>query len=168
MTGALFTVVELEVNALCNRVCDYCPIAVLPKVPKVPKLMSEEVLERALEELCRIEFRGRISYHFYNEPLVRKDLARIVRRVREVLPGAFQLLYSNGDLLTDARHAELLDAGIDHVLVTRHVGGEYAERPQQTVQWARDLVLTNRAGIMKKVARLAQPMRRSCWAPTDM
>lgn len=163
-----FEVVELEVNSMCNRVCGYCPVAVLPKVPPVPKVMPDEVLERALAELESIGFDGRISYHFYNEPLVRKDLERVVGRVRAVLPAAFQLLYTNGDLLTDSRQAALMEAGLDHTLVTRHEPGAYPERPDQTIQWSHELVLTNRAGILTGVAQLERPSAQPCFAPTDM
>ena len=163
-----FEVVELEVNSMCNRSCDYCPVSVLPDVPPVPKMMPDEVLERALEELVHIGFAGRVSYHFYNEPLARKDLERIVRRVRTALPDAFQLLYTNGDLLTDERQAALIDAGLDHTLVTRHEAGPYPERPDQTVQWAHELVLSNRAGIVVDVAHLERSCEQPCFAPTDM
>jgi GTP 3',8-cyclase len=161
-----FRVVEVEVNSRCNKSCSYCPVAVLP-VPKVPRYMDDRVFERLLDELVEIGFSGNFSYHFYNEPLLRKDLERLVARVFERLPKVFQLLYTNGDFLNDLRYQALKAAGIDHFLVTRHDGDPIPERPHQTVQYPEDLVLTNRGGTMANVAVVSDPLQRPCFAPFD-
>lgn len=162
-----FSIVEIEVNSLCNRACDYCPVSVLP-TPETPRFMSDEVFGRILASLQSIDYAGKISFHFYNEPLLRKDLHKLVRRTRDALPKAYQLLYTNGDLLTDERYDRLVAAGIDHFVVTRHSGEPIAERPRQTVQYPRDLILTNRGGILKKIAERKDPLTQPCFAPTDM
>jgi cyclic pyranopterin phosphate synthase len=161
-----FSVVEVEVNSRCNKRCSYCPVAVLP-VPKVPRYMDDRVFERLIDELVDIDFSGKFSYHFYNEPLLRKDLERLVARVFERLPKVYQLLYTNGDFLGDERYETLKTAGIDHFLVTRHDGDPIPERPRQTVQYPQDLLLTNRGGIMTNVMVLPEPLQKPCFAPFD-
>lgn len=161
-----FNVVEVEVNSRCNKACSYCPVAVLP-FPDVPKFMDDVVFERLLDQLAAIDFTGKFSYHFYNEPLLRKDLERLAGRVRTRLPNAYQLLYTNGDFLSDTRYETLRVAGIDHFLVTRHDGDPIPERPQQTVQYPEDLTLTNRGGLMTGVAVLPEPLHQPCFAPFD-
>ena len=130
--------------------------------------MSDEVFERIVSELERQDYSGKFSFHFYNEPLIRKDLERLVEKVARRLPRAYRLLYTNGDLLTDERHASLLAAGIDHLIVTSHSGEIVKDRPKQTVQYPQDLVLTSRGGLVQVGSRKELPMARPCWAPTDM
>lgn len=163
----MFSVVEIEVNSRCNRRCVYCPVSVLPK-PEVPRFMSDSVFSRLVAELARLRYKGRISYHFYNEPLLRTDLERLVRQVRCDLPRCFQLLFTNGDHLDGRRYHSLRDAGIDHFFVTQHDGSKYPAREAQTVQIPDNLVLTNRAGLLTEIACLPAALERPCWAPTDM
>src|SRR6266550_3893060 len=93
MTPGL-SVVELEVCSRCNRACPYCPVSTHP-MPPVPARMSDGVFGRAVDELARVGFAGRISYHLYNEPLLRTDLARLVAIVADRLPDALQVLNTN-------------------------------------------------------------------------
>ncbi|MBS1789633.1 MAG: SPASM domain-containing protein [Acidobacteria bacterium] len=160
--------VEIEINSRCNRKCSYCPVSVLP-VPEVPKYMDEVVLERILDELARIGFTGRISYQFYNEPLIRRDLENVVRRVGQRLPQAYQVLYTNGDLLSDERYKRLIDAGINHFKITSHSLKPHPNRPFQEVLFPKDLELTNRGGVMVNLPG-ATPEIRSlpCFAPSEM
>src|SRR5262249_25939782 len=95
-----FHFVEVEVNSRCNRSCQYCPVSILPE-PDVPKLMSDAVFERLLPELERIDYAGRPSYRLFGEPLLRRDLERLVKSATAAVPKAKQILYTNGDFLTD-------------------------------------------------------------------
>src|SRR5207244_11389903 len=111
--AAQLQVVECELNTECNRACSYCPQSLGYIAPtNVQSLLGADVLDALLTDLARIEFGGRFSHHFYGEPLLHPDLTGIVRRVRAALPRATQILFTNGDLLTDERHEELLAAGI--------------------------------------------------------
>ena len=158
-----FRFVEVEVNSRCNRKCQYCPNFILPE-PDVPKLMSDSVFERLLAELERIDYAGRLSYHLFSEPLLRRDLERLVKSAAAALPKAKQILYTNGDFLTDDRYRSLIDAGIHHLIVTSHSGRRIPEREHQTVQYPGDLVLANRGGLLfEKRETLSLP----CHAPAD-
>jgi GTP 3',8-cyclase len=159
-----FTVVEMEVNSRCNRRCGYCPVSVLP-TPKGDRYMSEELFDRIISELERVGFRGNLSYHLFNEPLLRRDLERLVAKVAARLPKVFQLLFTNGDLLSDERYSSLKEAGIDHFIVTRHGFEPMRQRPDQTVQFPSDLVLVNRGGFL---ATLEEPLTLPCYAPSEM
>ncbi len=127
--GALagLSVVELEVGSRCNRACSYCPVSLDPR-PPVPARMSDEVFVATVRQLAEASFAGRVSYHLYNEPLLRRDLARLVAMVDDLLPDALQLVNTNGDLLDDARYTEPRRAGVDYFYVTRHEPGPYPER----------------------------------------
>lgn len=162
------SVVEMEVGSRCNRSCHYCPVSLNPR-PPVPVWMPDEVFMAAVGQLAEISFAGRLSYHLYNEPLLRKDLARLVAVVDRLLPGALQILNTNGDLLDERRYTELREAGIDYFYVTRHSPGDYAHRPFQVVQTWEDLVLTNRGGSLTHLPRpTAAAVRTPCFAPSEM
>jgi 2-deoxy-scyllo-inosamine dehydrogenase (SAM-dependent) len=88
--------------------------------------------------------------------------------VSVALPDCFQLLFTNGDLLTEERYDALLSAGINHVVVTRHDGSSFPQRASQTVLLPQDLILTNRGGLLTSVAHLKAALSRPCYAPTDM
>lgn len=161
-------VIEMEINSRCNRSCGYCPVSILPK-PPVPLMMPDNVLDRVLEELGRFEYDGRISYHFYNEPLLRKDLVDVVAKVKSHLRLARQVLFTNGDLLTDKKFDELNTAGIDFTVVTAHDNKKRPERVKQFVQYPSDLELTNRAGTVSHLSKVTDEILvTKCFAPSEM
>lgn len=161
-------VVEFEANSRCNRKCSYCPVSILPK-PDAPTFMPEEVVDRMIVELQRIEYAGRISYHFFNEPLIRKDLEEIIQRLKNDLPNAEQVLFTNGDLLTETRYQSITDAGIDFIVVTSHSGKTHPDRPNQYVQFPKELELTNRGGTLEHLPSVtADTLSKPCFAPSEM
>lgn len=158
------SVVEIEVNSRCNRRCGYCPNS-LPDLPRVDKFMDRELYKRIIRELAAIEFSGRLSFHFFNEPLVRRDLEALVAWARAALPWAYLVLFTNGDLLDDDRHAALLEAGVDQFLVTRHDFDAYPERPFQFVQHPSNFTLSGRGGT---IAHTDEPLDIACFGPSEM
>jgi cyclic pyranopterin phosphate synthase len=158
------SVVEIEVGVRCNRACIYCPNSRLGATSS-SSFMEFELYRRIVNQLSEIAFSGRLSFHFFNEPLMRKDLEELVAITRAALPFAHLVLYTNGDLLTDVRYDNLLEAGIDFFLVTRHGGEPMKQRLHQQVQFPRDLDLSGRAGA---VASVTTPLKRACYAPSEM
>jgi cyclic pyranopterin phosphate synthase len=158
------SVVEIEVNSRCNRRCVYCPNSV-PGFASTEQHMSAELFERVILELGEIEFSGRLSFHFFNEPLLRRDLESLIAWARPRLPLAYFVIYTNGDLLTESRYSALLEAGVDHFLVTRHDFDAFQERPFQFVQHPHNFTLSGRGGT---VAHSAEPLEIGCFAPMEM
>lgn len=154
---------EIEVNSKCNRKCDYCPVSVLPS-PKVPLYMDDVVFNRIIEELVRIKYSGVFSYHFYNEPLLRNDLEEMVILASSKLLNTFQVIYTNGDALSDERYKNLIRAGIDYFIVTRHSQTAIVEREKQIVQYPNDLIIVNRGGLLSK---LEKPLNIPCYSPSE-
>lgn len=158
------SVVEIEVNSRCNRRCVYCPNS-LQNRSSTDKFMDVPLFKKIIGELAAIEFCGRLSFHFFNEPLICRDLEAMVAWARAQLPWAYLVLFTNGDLLTDRRHADLLEAGIDHFLVTRHDFDGYPERPFQSVQHPSNFTLSGRGGT---IARTSEPLEVACFGPTEV
>jgi GTP 3',8-cyclase len=161
---ALFSMVEIEINSRCNKRCSYCPVSIAPPV-HLQRYMAEEVLNRILSELNRLNFDGRLSYHFYNEPLLHPKLSEIVATVSERVPLARQVLYTNGDLLKEDLYQKLVANGIKRFIVTSHDRKPVPERPNQVVLFPNDLEITNRGGALGAVDnKLDLP----CHAPGTM
>jgi len=158
------SVVEIEIGVRCNRRCVYCPNGTLGP-PLFSDFMDLDLYRRIITQLSEIGFSGRLSFNFYNEPLLRQDLETLVAIARAGLPLARLVLYTNGDLLTDTRYSNLLEAGIDFFIVTRHGREPMKSRPHQLVQFPEDLDISGRGGT---VASVPEPLRRACHAPSEM
>ncbi|MEK6281720.1 MAG: radical SAM/SPASM domain-containing protein [Acidobacteriota bacterium] len=158
------SVVEIEIGVRCNRTCTYCPNSTIGSTSS-SSFMEFGLFERIVAQLSEIAFSGRLSFHFYNEPLMRRDLEVLVASARAALPLAHLVLYTNGDLLTDARYHSLLDAGIDFLIVTRHDNVPMKPRLHQRVQFPLDLDISGRAGA---VVGGTEPLGRACHAPSEM
>lgn len=157
-------VVEIEVNYHCNRRCEYCPNS-LPDHDQSAAFMGVNLFRRIIEMLREIDFTGRLSFHFFNEPLMRRDLDQLISWARPRIPKAHFVLYTNGDLLSDERHESLLHAGVDLFLVTRHDWDSYPDRPFQRVQTPGDFPISSRGGAIGEVVA---PLDIACHAPNEM
>ena len=157
----LFRNVEIEINTDCNRKCSYCPNSKHKSIKK--KSMKKEMFERIMNELCKVSFTGRISYHFYNEPLLCENIVYFVAQAKEKLPKCNQVLYSNGDRLDKPLFVKLLKSGVDLFVITNHNKiGELELHPFHKVYYSlseeekkhvvylteKDLNLTNRGGTL--------------------
>jgi 2-deoxy-scyllo-inosamine dehydrogenase (SAM-dependent) len=127
--------------------------------------MTTSLFERVVGMLERIEFSGRLSFHLFGEPLLRDDLDVLVSWARPRLHMAYFVLYTNGDLLNNARYESLLAAGIDHFKVTRHGWDTFPERPFQSVRHPNHFTVSGRGGV---VARETSPLKIACHAPSEM
>jgi 2-deoxy-scyllo-inosamine dehydrogenase (SAM-dependent) len=84
--------------------------------------MRDEVFHTLVTQLSVARFRGRFTYHHYNEPLLNSGLERLVAIAKASLPDARHVIYTSGDHLTTARYEALLAAGVDAFVVTDHGG----------------------------------------------
>lgn len=157
-------VVELEVNAHCNRRCAYCPNA-FAEHRRPPELMAIHLFERVVGMLERVQFSGRLSFHLFGEPLLRQDLEDLVSWARPRLRLAYFVLYTNGDFLDTARYESLLAAGIDRFKITRHGWDTFPERPFQNVRHPNHFTVSGRGGV---VAGETAPLDIACHAPSEM
>jgi cyclic pyranopterin phosphate synthase len=159
--------VEVEINSRCNRRCSYCPVSVLT-TPEV-QYMELSHFRHLLTELAGIQYSGRLSFHLYNEPLLHRGLEEFTALAREMIPAASPVLFTNGDLLDDRRYRSLMAAGMALIVVTVHSGGAYPTRIRQVVQYAEELVLTNRGGLLEHIPPpVPGILTLPCYAPSEM
>jgi MoaA/NifB/PqqE/SkfB family radical SAM enzyme len=101
------TAVNLEVTRRCNARCDFCRY---PQVREDPRLDDyRPVVERLKPTLLTLSG---------GEPLLRKDLERLIAGIRAGCPNLHIGLVTNGSLLTLERGLSLWRAGLDHLAVS--------------------------------------------------
>jgi radical SAM protein with 4Fe4S-binding SPASM domain len=174
----MFRAVEIEVNSMCNRKCTYCP-NVTDKRP--PAYMDETLFQKVIDELGAIGFDGRVSYHFYGEPLLDKRLPRMVEYTTKVAPRSASEIYSNGDFLTLDVFRRYLAVGLEHFLITQHDNvvpanlqeildkASPAEQKHLTIRFAKDRLLINRSGLIKGLAAVDHAITAPCdWPLTTI
>lgn len=160
---SIFNRVEIEINTHCNKkedtgnYCKYCPNSVSDTCP--PKLMDEQLYKKIISELKEIGFRGRLSFHFYGEPLLHPNIEALINHAKIIIPEADLVLYTNGDKLTDSKYDNLIKSGIDRIVVFNPYK-KFTVRPKQTV--LRNIHFNNKGGMLGRV----QTLDLECFAPT--
>lgn len=116
-TDKIFEKIEIETNSVCNRKCNFCPIATNKTRPM--GLMKEELFYKILNELEELDFRGTVFLFRYGEPLLDKRLEKFTEDVSNRLL-AKVAINTNGDYLDYKRFRSLLDAGMDLFNITNY------------------------------------------------
>jgi 8-amino-3,8-dideoxy-alpha-D-manno-octulosonate transaminase len=114
----IFTALDIETNSRCNLRCSYCPVSV---VDRGDHFMPESLFQKIIDDLSIFPYRGRLSPHFYGDPLIDERLPRLMAYARKKLPLARLIIHTNGIKLTREAYRELIDVGVDGFLITRHM-----------------------------------------------
>lgn len=116
----IFTALDIETNARCNLKCAYCPVSMFDRGDQ---FMSEQLFKKIIDDLASFprEYEGRISPHFYGDPLIDPRLPKLLQYAHEKLPKAQIIIHTNGIKLTRELYRELVNAGITGLLITRHM-----------------------------------------------
>ncbi len=166
--------VEIETQTSCNRVCCYCPNS---KYSRPYSRLDLPLLEKIFRELAELNFCGRVSFHFYNEPLLDERLPDIVGRVRSMLPAVRIVIYSNGDFLDLETFRLLVRCGCDLLLITVQENAvhdnewikqlSFQERQRLIYQTHKNprILYTNRGGLIPWIAKPNKPLAVPCTAP---
>ena len=152
-------VVEIEINSGCNLACSYCPNSV-EGYPSQNE-MDKGLYTKLLEQLESRGYQGKISFDFYNEPMIAKNFDWYIDEARRVLPGSFISLYTNGTKITSSQYLDdILKRGIGEVIITKHeqvsklpIEKFYSDlssltQAKVTLRGFKDLNLTNRGGSL--------------------
>lgn len=158
----LFSRVEIEVNTNCNRkeYCSFCPNSKIGTIE--PQIMEEKLYEKIIDELKDLKFKGRISFHFYGEPLIHPKIGKVIRYASQNLPSSERVIYTNGDKLDDEKYKELVDAGISKIIVTNLYSKQIKSRDNQII--LNKILLNNKGCVLDESKAL--DLETPCYAPT--
>ena len=115
----IFRTTNIETYAFCNRKCDFC-FNNERFQDRDKGIMEESLYFKIIDELASINYAGRISPHFYGEPLLDKRLTKFVAYARQKCPNAYIRFGTNGDFLTRNLLVELVHCGVSRVFVTNY------------------------------------------------
>jgi MoaA/NifB/PqqE/SkfB family radical SAM enzyme len=101
----------LEVTNRCNLLCTTCPRTYVELEP--PADMSWELFTTIVDQLPDL---GRAVLHGVGEPMLVKDLPRMVRYLKD--RGVYVLFNTNGTVLSEKNGRALIDAGLDELRVS--------------------------------------------------
>jgi radical SAM protein with 4Fe4S-binding SPASM domain len=152
--------IEIEINSHCNMACDYCPNSIDSRIEQGE--IEFDLYLKIMNQLKEKNYKGQISFSFYNEPLLCTNFNKIIEATHKYLPDCFMTLYTNGTLINSQKRAiELINLGIGEIIVTKHEDVKnfkfenvYHELPDKfkikyTLKSHTDLKLTNRGGSLK-------------------
>ncbi len=118
--------IELAISSYCNRRCRYCPNYLVDRY-STEHLMSDSLFDNILKQLCKINYSRNFTIHRYNEPLANKYNALLrISQIRELLPQAKILVYTNGDYLDKFLVTMLADFGVDTIHATLHLKNQFS------------------------------------------
>lgn len=161
----LFTQVLLETRTDCNMNCKFCP----QHHSKRPLTeLKWEVFTKIIDELCLINFAGRIAFFMTNEPLLDDRLFEMIDYARKKSPRFFLDITTNGRLLTLEKLDKLFALGLDNININDYRGDRdktitkvsknleeiyeiYTYNPKMTFNYRNTKeTLSNYAGVISK------------------
>ncbi|MDE2027213.1 MAG: radical SAM protein [Candidatus Omnitrophica bacterium] len=122
--------VEVEHHSYCNRTCWFCPNSTVDRRSTNIK-MDRGLLTKILRQLSEIHYDQLFVWSGYNEPLADETMIDDVRLAKQMLPKAYQRIYTNGDYLSDKVISRLEEAGLDQLRVSLYPLSDYeTEKPK--------------------------------------
>ncbi|MDY6915707.1 MAG: SPASM domain-containing protein [Candidatus Cloacimonadota bacterium] len=110
---------NLETYGFCNRKCSFC-FNNDRFIQREKGVLPEEYWQLIINQLAEIDFAGRISPHFYGEPLLDERLPKLLEYAREKLPWTYIVVVSNGDFLDEEKFKKFIKMGVDHFSITNY------------------------------------------------
>jgi MoaA/NifB/PqqE/SkfB family radical SAM enzyme len=151
--------VEIETHARCNRVCSFCPNAILDR-RRNKTLTDARLLDRVFEQLGSINYSGQIKVARYSEPLANPQyLYERVASARMLVPRAQLAIVTNTDYLTKAALVRLREAGLNVVYMSIYLKAR--ERWTLALAHAYSEQLAKKLGCRLATKR-ASPVSLSC------
>lgn len=98
--------IYIEPTSRCNKFCQQCPRTLLSREDD-----RDLSYDNFLSIVNQFPVLDRVVLHGLGEPLLNKDLPRMVRYLKD--RGTYVLFNSNGILLNEKRGQALIDAGLD-------------------------------------------------------
>lgn len=182
-------VIEINLTELCNRKCVFCPRVDSEVFPNRNLHMSLSLSEKISSNLGDINYKGRISFSGFGEPLLAKNLLSHIKNFRKNLKDINLETNTNGDKLTPEIIKDLFDVGLSNLYINAY-DGEYQIPIIEDIidksginknffyirphwegyhkNWG--LYLNNRSGLVKYtqneyLAPVNEPMKRKCYYP---
>lgn len=170
--------VQLNPTEMCNRTCIFCPRHD-PKLYRNSKNhMSVDLCRIIGQQLSELQFKGRIGFVGFGEPLLHPKLAECIRAIKQSgVKAQWIEVNTNGDFLTRDIIESLRDAGCTDIAVSMYdrddskkykimfkdIDIRYVLRHHYDKKKNYNLELVDRIGILRGQLRLDN--QRPCYIP---
>lgn len=94
----LFTRLQIETSAYCNRTCHFCPMSMGRRPKQI--LMKDALFYKIIKEMYELkQFKANIRLFLLNEPLIDPGLFKKAKLARTALPKCTIYISTNGDAI---------------------------------------------------------------------
>ncbi len=119
--------IEISESGICNRKCSFCPRSD-PDYPDINEFISKELHTKLCDELSEMNYKGLIIYSGFVEPLLDKNIYKLIEYAKLKNPEARIEIITNGDVLNQERLKKLYKSGLDRMQVSLYDGEEQYEQ----------------------------------------
>ncbi len=135
--------VEIETHAKCNRVCSFCPNAIMDR-RRDETLTDSEMLDRIFTELGSIDYPHQLMIARYSEPLANPEyLYDRLTAAHRLAPTAQLAITTNTDYLTTAILDELQSIGVSKIYMSIYL--------KSKERWSLEVARGYRDRLVKKL-----------------
>jgi radical SAM protein with 4Fe4S-binding SPASM domain len=176
------TWIELSIIDVCNRSCSFCPKSDPSVAPDTYQQMSLGLIKKIAKDAKKISFKGAFALCGYGEPLLHKEVMKIVEILSKVSDVE---IITNGDTLNAKLIQKLYKANLKKLLVSLYDGPEQIKKFEKMINEAKvplDFVilrdrwydktknfgvkLTNRTGTISIGDQLKVGIHKVCYYPS--
>jgi MoaA/NifB/PqqE/SkfB family radical SAM enzyme len=101
---------HVEISTFCNLKCEYCVLKEnLPKQELMP-------INKFIKLTPYLKYLHAISLSGLAEPLINKDIIKIIKHIKSVNKGCWISIFTNGMLLTKELSEKLIESGLDQLI----------------------------------------------------
>jgi len=189
----VFSIVEFNLLAACNRRCSFCPVGQGFYEKKGLKgSLKFDLYKKFISDLKEIDYKGKLLFSGYSEPLLYKELPNLIEYTKKEIPDIHIEAISNGDLLTADLLKDFVEKGLSVLTLSLYDGPEQLTVFENMVQesgisdgvvrfrrrYYEDgnygLTLSNRGGLIDtseyddEYSQEALPLKQPCYYPFYM
>jgi radical SAM protein with 4Fe4S-binding SPASM domain len=182
------TEIEISESGICNRKCSFCPRSD-PTFDEKKEFIKDSLHEKMCKELKDLNYSGTVRYSGFVEPLLDKNIYKLINMTRAYLSKSNIELVTNGDVLSKKRLEKLFDSGLNRILISAYDGKDQAESFEKLCKSLKlsekqfivrhryyskeenfGITLSNRAGMMEnaeyKIKSLSESLKQPCFIPS--
>ena len=180
--------IEISESGVCNRKCSFCPRSD-PNYPEKNEFISFDLHKKLCNQLKEVNYSGLLIYSGFVEPMLDKNIYKLVCYAKNTLPQASIEMITNGDVLNEQRLKKIYNSGLDRLQISLYdgidqhkkfikLGKKLKLKNNRYILRARYLpeeknfgiTLSNRGGMLKnaeyKILPTKETLKKKCFYPS--
>ena len=130
----LFKILNLETINICNRSCFFCKFG-NRKIEEKKQIMQISLIEKILNELKSLNYKGSIRLHHVNEPMLDKRIYEILILIKKYSKEIITEMTSNGDLINEKTIKKLYESGLDRLNLSAYENNSMVKFIELQKKW---------------------------------